>query len=552
MLTLLLRDEGRAGSVWRVWPDPEPVEPGRVHETGSYLFELTGDEAAEDATLLIDDRELEGLRRSSSATARWRWTPGFHAGMVEAELRGPGLATQRFEVITDPDLRKLTRDDFDTMVREILEDTFALFALTSFRKGIARGTGNRPPPIARLEFLRSRISQLEEVAGAIARRPRRMLAAEVQARPYHRAMRATGPEIIRSLRSGRLLRETHDEPSRLPPVLKGYLPEHIRMRERRSSLDLPEHRQMAACLRTWAAWLGEVAVLLGGAEADDAELHRDQTAWAARCRRLARRISRLSALAPFADAADAAPHLALSQLFRHDPNYRQFFRLWHDMNLGIAAVFGDFLQMPIARTFDLYELWCFLRLVRAATDLWGPGNVDNGDLFVVDGAGGVTIMTGAVTMPLGSGWKLCFQREYQEFWKEPDGRGSFSRPMMPDIVAAREAAEAEPPRLIVLDAKYRIETGLGAALSSIHTYRDALVREVASGEIAGVVTAAYLLAPHIAEPVAPYRDTNLPGRLFHPDYRRSFRFGAVTMRPGMSAEVISNALRSIVADAVAV
>jgi hypothetical protein len=42
-----------------------------------------------------------------------------------------------------------------------------------------------------------------------------------------------------------------------------------------------------------------------------------------------------------------------------------------------------------------------------------------------------------------------------------------------------------------------------------------------------------------------------PGRLFHPEYRRSFRFGAVTLRPGMTTADVTAALRSIVADATA-
>jgi hypothetical protein len=64
------------------------------------------------------------------------------------------------------------------MVRDILSDTFALFSLSGFRKGIARGAGTRPPPIARLEFLRSRIDQLEEIVGVIVRNPRRRLSGE--------------------------------------------------------------------------------------------------------------------------------------------------------------------------------------------------------------------------------------------------------------------------------------------------------------------------------------------------------------------------------------
>jgi Domain of unknown function (DUF2357) len=258
MAGLVLRDERSAGA-WQVWPDAEKLPQGTVQETRSYVFELHDIAEGDDAILLIDDIELEGLRARGSAVSRWRWSPGFHAGTVEAELRIRGRPPQRFEIVTDPDLRKLTRDDFDVMVREILDDTFALFALSSFRKGVARGAGNRPPPLARLEFLRSRIAELEEIALAIARRPRRNLTAEDQVLPYYRAVRATGPEIIRSLRSGRLLRETHGGPSRLPVALRGYLPERIRARQRRSSLDLPEHRRMAACLRSWSGWLDEAA-----------------------------------------------------------------------------------------------------------------------------------------------------------------------------------------------------------------------------------------------------------------------------------------------------
>src|SRR5689334_25202256 len=128
MPRLLLRDEGSAAG-WHIWPDAEPMPPGTVQESRSYLFELYDTPDATDATLLIDDIELEGLRPRAGAGARWRWSPGFYAGMIEAELRLPYSAPQHFQIITDPDLRKLTRDTFDLMVREILDDTFALFNL---------------------------------------------------------------------------------------------------------------------------------------------------------------------------------------------------------------------------------------------------------------------------------------------------------------------------------------------------------------------------------------------------------------------------------------
>src|SRR5262249_33952979 len=124
-------DEG-TGALWRVWPDPEPIAVGVIHETGSYIFELRDSDAAADAELLIDEVALEALRARGPNAARWRWSPGFHAGIVEAELRVPGLPPQRFEIITDPDQRKLARADFDDIVRDILSDTFALFSLSGF------------------------------------------------------------------------------------------------------------------------------------------------------------------------------------------------------------------------------------------------------------------------------------------------------------------------------------------------------------------------------------------------------------------------------------
>jgi len=538
------------GTTWRVWPDPEPIAPGAVHETGSYLFELRDSADAPSADLVIDDLPLEALRSPAPDRARWRWSPGFHAGTVEAELWVSGRISRHFEVVTDPDRRKLARAEFDIMVQEVLADTFALFSVSAFRKGVARGFGDKPPAIARLEFLRSRIDELEAVVETIARSPRHRLTAEQDVLPYHRAARATGIEIVRSLRSGRILEE-RTKPSRLPEALKGFLPERIRMRRRVSSLDLPEHRQMRACLRYWAAWLDTAAERIErGAVAADTELRRRCAVWAMRCRRLARRVGKLATAAPFAEAGEERPHLTLSAVFRNDPAYRRFYQLWQDMNLGIASIFGDYLNMPLARTYELYELWCFLRLVRAAAEEFGSDSIESKNLFVADASGGLTLASGAVTVTVAPKLKIYFQRQYREFWIEADGRGSYSRTMTPDIAATlHPPAAAGLERLIILDAKYRIDDGLNDALNSIHTYRDALVRESETGYVEGIVSAAYLLSPAIPSLNASYRDTGLPGRLFHPEYRTAFRFGAVTLRPGMALEAIQTALRALIADA---
>ena len=67
------------------------------------------------------------------------------------------------------------------------------------------------------------------------------------------------------------------------------------------------------------------------------------------------------------------------------------------------------------------------------------------------------------------------------------------------------------------------------------------------------MTAAYLLAPHVPEMDVEtgYRDVAMPGQLFHPEYRQRFRFGVVSLRPGMPARELREVLKMIVTDATA-
>ena len=90
-------------------------------------------------------------------------------------------------------------------------------------------------------------------------------------------------------------------------------------------------------------------------------------------------------------------------------------------------------------------------------------------------------------------------------------------------------------------------------MNSIHTYRDALVHEAETGEVEGIVTTAYFARATCSGDGAEtgYEDMAMPGRLLHPEYRRRFRFGVVSLRPGMQAGKLRETLRTIVADATA-
>lgn len=545
MTSLRLQPAAPHSAGWQVWPDADAIPAGVITEAGDYLFTLTEADGAADADLYVDDMPLEALRTRDVRVARWRWSPGFHAGVAECQLRLSGRL-YRFEITLDPVERKLTRKAFDDMVRDILEDSFALFSLSAFNVRVARGDGRRPPPIARLQFLRSRLAEIVRVVESISAAPRRELRGDEALVPFQRAAGATGAEVLRSFRSGRVL--TAPDPARLPPGLAGHVPAVIRRRVRQASLDRPEHRQIKACLLLWSGWLTTAAAALASSSRDGEEA-RTSVTWARRLKRLARELDRLVQLPLFEGVGTASARVTPTALWRGDPRYRRFQQLYRDMSLGIAEVSGDFLNMPLARTFDLYELWCFLRLLRVSTRRNGGVPVDLGSLFLASSSG-LTLAAGAVSVPLpGAGLTLCFQRRYREYWRELGGVGSYSRDMQPDIVLEqRSGAVEEPARLIVIDAKYRIGAGLNDALNSSHTYRDAIV-SAAGSSVTGAVTAAYLLTPDEPLIAKGWRETSMPARLFHPAYRQAFRFGAVTLRPGLPLEAAEAAFDAMIADA---
>lgn len=542
---LVVYEHGRPNEAVSVDCDTGFLPEGIIQETRMYIFELQNVSVPDQAELFIDGVALEALRSPNKHTARWRWTPGFHAGVVTLTLLVPGYGRSVFEVSTDPDLRKLTRSDFDLMVREILEDSYALFSLSHFRYGLAKGVGTDVPPIARLEFLRSRIDAIESAVRAISSRPIRFLRNETAWVENHQARAITSPELVRSFRGARVM---HSESARRPAVLKGFWPARINKTIRMSGYDIPEHRAIKTALRRWSEWMYGVAESLRVLDEPESGAASRLT-WAKTCRTLALRLRKLLALVPFNEVPDSQLLPTASPVFLKVPAYRRFFTLHHEMELGITNISGEFLNLPLARTFELYELWAFLRIARAAAHLYKLDRLDTTELFRATARrDGLVLVSGSPILQVTPQLAFAFKRNYREYWVERERIGSFSRTMQPDVTIRIGNVEQRPPQLIVLDAKYRINEQLSSALASIHMYRDALVEEEASGGCRRVVAGAYLLTPHQPLGSSHWRESDMPNRLFHPEYRADFRFGAVTLRPGHSLEAIIGALESILQD----
>jgi hypothetical protein len=550
---VLLDPKGSMREICTIWPEESVCLPGSIEESKTYIFEFRNPPDPLKVHLFVDDQRLKRDILDNPVRIQWEWNVDFYAGEVEIMLQmGSPQKPLRKVLVTDPDRRKLTREQFDTMVQQILKDTLALLSLSSFKFRISRGDTSQAPSIARLEFLRSQIDRLETVIRAIDRNPVRVLRSTMDAIPFQKSHQFTASELIKSLTRGKIIYSAALK-DRLPKALEGRIPEKIYKARKTLGLDIREHRDIKAALKFWSSWLSLIADKLATTQSGDREQSIQQQKWVLRCRLMSRRLNALLKLSLFNDVQDSRQPIYSTQIYQRMPLYGQFLTIYNNFQQGIANIVGDFLQVPLARTYDLYEGWVFLRLAQAATILFPDTDFNPDALFTAYGRS-ITVSPGATCFDFGGQLRLCFQRTYKEFWLEEDGKGTYSRYMRPDFALeiSNQSAIEGSGILIILDAKYRVEAGLNEALSSIHMYKDALVQMEGDkySNTKKIVTGAYLVTPDLPAINGDWKNLRMPARLFHPEYRSNFRFGAVTMQPGITDEEVVSLLRMIIADCI--
>ncbi|WP_151736787.1 DUF2357 domain-containing protein [Paenibacillus tengchongensis] len=534
---VLLNELGATQPLCRIWPEESTVIQVSLHENKRYYFELRNPPDVYAAQIYIEGTRLK-KDIPSPTIVQWEWEIGFNAGIVEFELHLGKLNKYTFSLEVDPELKKLTKTDFDQMIRDILDDTFALLSLSNFKKGLSKGNGKAFPQIAKLEFLKGRVEELEKVVHEINKNPQRILKSSFNKVSINKAGFIEPRLFNKSIRSSPLIKATNG--SGLT-----YMPTQIFIDEKRLNEDVREHRDIKFALKKWSTWLlimGETLEKLAKKRKDDQVSLK--LSWAKKCKSLSIRLARLVNLPVFTDVSDSYSPVLATQVYKKIPIYNKFLMIYNDFTKGISNVVGDFLNVPLARTFELYEIWSFLRITRALSSIFPSAAFSTNELFGMSTEKEVVVSANNVILEVADQVFLCYQKTYKEYWVEENGIGSYSRELRPDITLEF----LENANIIVLDAKYRIDNNLNDALTSIHTYRDALVSE-ATGKYKSVVSGAYILTPHLNSTSAEqWKDVNMPGRLFHPEYRGTFKFGAASLKPGMDLGQIENLLKDILKD----
>lgn len=481
MIILLRRDNG------------EPLPSLNEHQ-GAEFATLPPDGVA--LELRVDGVVLQPFVRPGEPEWRWQWNPGPAVGVRQVALlmRWPDGGEQQSEWALRVLPRKIDGERYDAL----LDDLRAVAGTLAVSLGGAAAEAAEAAPDATLpgDTLAQFYALFDEpfvpfvrAVRQIGRRPREEL------RRYHAEqplgeVGAFGPDAA-NLGRARFEPAPPDVAPALQAAFGGALPESVPVQQSAPSTDIYEHRllkHLLALLQRRARSLARIA----RREAERLERRGDASARLVRareivagCENAARTLRDMRALPFLAAVRPLGALRGPTPLFGREPAYRAVYAMWQTLRRQPAlALDSSLFTLPIADLPRLYEVWCALHCAAALLDLGGTVQLQR--LIVVEQGGDddeplltialpedeplLTVAHGAATLTL----------RYQPHYR-PRARGRLAsldrHTRVPDL-AVEVALPDQPPQVLILDAKYRLDAdGRGVpqdALADAYAYLGAI------------------------------------------------------------------------------
>ena len=241
---------------------------------------------------------------------------------------------------------------------------------------------------------------------------------------------------------------------------------------------------------------------------------------------------------------------SMSLVFEMAPGYRELYKYYLMMQRGLS-VHGDVFRMSLKDTAQLYEYWCFIKLVTLMKKNY---HLASPDVIKVDNTG-VTI-----TLVKGKKSEVKFINprtgETITLSYNPGEQNTQTVNQKPDNVLTLEKRGTDVPYMYVFDAKYRIENNPTDAfypdnkpgpkvddINTMHRYRDSIVYENNTHSrfmFEKKMFGAYVLFPY-NDPNGEYKD--------HRFYKsiETVNIGGLPFLPG-TTELLETFLGELVAD----
>lgn len=369
--------------------------------------------------------------------------------------------------------RKLGTPDrlasYPTLYRQMVADVTAQMLTLPFHMAgatahaVAR-TNSPAGPFFALQFLRRCGKAVVSALNVVGREPFRILHVDEELRPAGQARRlGTG-----ALRWGLTHPADWIEPANRSLAWIGgqYLPGRLPQVRGMETFDTPENRFVKHFLQILMRAADEAIRYMDALRLNDPEITQGL--------RTVRDGLRVTAGWPWLQDVGVMTYLpAASQVLQRKDGYRELMQLYPEFLLA-SSPFGSSLDKAIAarNVADLYEYWCFLRLVNELGAVLGPPTLN----LDTDEAGG--LKHGLQVTFEGAAHRLVYNQGFR------GGRASYSLGLQPDYTLLGPNDQPQ----VAFDAKFRLDAPMpdlddprhvslspqATDLYKMHTYRDAL------------------------------------------------------------------------------
>lgn len=422
-------------------------------------------------------------------------TTPFQSGILKVSINN-----KNYETYIYPDDRKLTEEQYNHMLNDILEEANVCFQLSGLEKHVSVSERSRNLSWTQWSYIERSFLSLRQIYSRIQKQPFRQI--------------EKLPIIMKREKIQRV------EPSTMNWVdKKGYgqnIPINIAAVKAFETINVYENQVIKQ-------QLSDLYQLLRKYEA-------------IKNPRIAQKASKFKTIIQFwlnspllKDISENQGHYKITQKFRKHPDYRLWYKWFDSLYKHNRKDLGFDYPIALKDTYNLYEIWCYMKVVKVLRESGYIKHFSDLFKFTSDGLFLDLSVNHESRIQLSGNCSLYFQRTYQFNSKSFH---TYTQRMIPDI-----ALETEN-EIVIFDPKYRVPENLGTALGEMHKYKDGIIHRETGRR---AVRKVFILTPTKVEQADILR-------YFQKDFHKRYNMGAIQLLPGEKDDEFIKKVKDILLD----
>ncbi|OEF99128.1 hypothetical protein BHF71_10155 [Vulcanibacillus modesticaldus] len=425
----------------------------------------------------------------------------FESGIVTFTIY---QGNERFDIeqYIYPDSRKITNEQYEVMLQDILSEAKVLFKTEGLKRNVSASGRKREVTWLQWNYIERTMSQLRNIFLRIEANSLRFL------NKNHELLKREQVKIVNNQLISWVVR--HGEAYGGNP---NRFPEYMLANRNIETFDLYENKVI---LRQVIELETIIKKFYESEYEEFKPIASKYLDWLYKWRNA----EFLKGLSPFKGT------IRISQVFRKHPLYRVWYQWYQKLYEFKDLNFDVQYKIPLKETHQLYEVWVYIQIIIILKEL---GLIEDSFRILTQVKDTFFLKLSEnkkSTIQLKNGAKLSYQRKFQS---NTYPFKTYTHAMIPDIVIEYNQ------KIYILDPKYRIPSNLSIALGEMHKYRDGIIHSETNER---VVEQVYIVTP---------KRSILPENkdFFTEKYRDFYKMGAFSLSPGEDNWELKDWLSSI-------